>query len=446
LRFDSEKARVLSQTPTGVSNVASGLKGRLPFFYGWVIVLIGFLCVFVNGATTFWAMPVFVDPMSEDTGWAAKAIFGALSVRFIVSAFGGFFLGHFADRRGGAARVMFFGVLLDMVALLSLRWASEEWQFILIYGVVGGIGGTGVRLVQSTLISKWFVARRGTAVGFTANGGGISAIVMAPVTAFLIRELGWQDAWGVLGVVMAVLLIPLVPFAVRAPEDMGLEPDNGVTLRSSARSAATERSYRLTDVIHTWQFWLLMAGVLIGNYSLQTHTIVMVPYFEDIGFSSSTAAASLSVYGIFSISMRFIWGGLADRFSVRIAIIGQSLLTAVAAALLLQVAGTFSLYVVMAIQGMTLSGFPPLQILIWPEFFGRMHIGSIIGVTNLFTTVAGALGPVVAGIAFDETGSYEATIWMLVVTWLATVAVMLIVKPASHRADSVAAETVQASS
>jgi MFS family permease len=321
---------------------------------------------------------------------------------------------------------------------------TNEWQFIVVYGVVGGIGGTGVRLVQSTLISKWFVARRGTAVGFTANGGGISAVVMAPITAFLIRELGWQDAWGVLGIVMAVLLLPLVPFAVRSPEDMGLVPDNGAMPRSSSRSAATERSYRLTDVIHTWQFWLLMVGVLIGNYSLQTHTVVMVPYFEEIGFSSTTAAASLSVYGIFSISMRFIWGTLGDRFSVRIAIIGQSLLTAVAAVLLLQVGGTTSLYVIMAVQGMTLSGFPPLQILVWPEFFGREHIGSIIGVTNLFTTIAGALGPVIAGVVYDETGSYEVTIWMLVVTWLATAAVMTVVKPASHRADPVAVETVRA--
>ncbi len=426
----------------GVSNVALGLKGRLPFFYGWVIVLIGFLCVFMNGATTFWAMPVFVDAMSEDTGWTSGAIFGALSVRFIVSAFGGFFLGHFADRRGGAARILFFGVLLDMVALLSVRWVTNEWQFIAVYGVVGGIGGTGVRLVQSTLISKWFVARRGTAVGFTANGGGISAIIMAPVTAFLISELGWRDAWGVLGIVMAVLLIPLVPFAVRSPEDMGLEPDNGAKPRSSSRTAATERSYRLPEVIHTWQFWLLMIGVLIGNFSLQTHTVVMVPYFEEIGFTAAVAAASLSVYGIFSISMRFIWGTLGDRFSVRVAIIGQALLTAVASLLLLQVGGTTSLYVIMAFQGMTLSGFPPLQILVWPEFFGRMHIGSIIGVTSLFTTIAGALGPVIAGVAYDQTGSYEVTIWMLVATWVATAGVMLVVKPASHREDPVGVEVV----
>ena len=119
-------------------------------------------------------------------------------------------------------------------------------------------------------------------------------------------------------------------------------------------------------------------------YSLQTHTVVMVPYFKEIGFTSGQAAAGLSVYGGFSILLRFLWGALADRFTVRKAIIVQAILTAIGAVILMQVAGKTSLYVAMAYQGMMLSGYPPLQILLWPEFFGRCHIGSIVGLTQFF--------------------------------------------------------------
>jgi MFS family permease len=201
------------------------------------------------------------------------------------------------------------------------------------------------------------------------------------------------------------------------------------------RSAATERSFTLAEVTHTWQFWLLLIGVLIGNFSLQTHTVVMVPHIEDIGFSSSRAATALSMYGIFSLAMRFIWGTVADRFSVRVAIIFQSLLTSVGALLLMQVSGLLSLYVIMAFQGMTLSGYPPLQILVWPEFFGRMHIGSIVGVTQFFSTIVAAAGPILVGVLYDQTGSHVTSLWLLVVTWAGSVAVMLIVKPA-HRAEA----------
>ena len=97
------------------------MNQRTPFFYGWIIVFIGFLCVFMNGATTFWAMPVFVGPMSDDTGWSHTSILIALSVRFIMSALGGLFLGRFADKRGGAARILLFGVLLDAALLMTIR-------------------------------------------------------------------------------------------------------------------------------------------------------------------------------------------------------------------------------------------------------------------------------------------------------------------------------------
>jgi len=414
-----------------VDSLAGRLAARLPFFYGWVIVYICFISVFMMGATTFWGIPVFVVPMADDTGWSHGGIIGGLAARMIVGAGAGLLVGHIADRRWGAAKLLLIGVSIDSLALFSLRWVESPLQFILVYGVVGGLGNTGMRLVQATLIAKWFVGRRGTAVGFAANGGGVSALIMVPITALLIDQLGWRDAWGALGGIMALSLIPLVPLALRAPEDVGLLPDNGVqSRRSGAVSAENERSYRLGEVVTTWQFWLLMLAALFGMYSLQTHTVVMVPYFKEIGFSSGQAAAGLSVYGAFSIFMRFAWGWLADRFTVRKAIIIQAILTGIGALILLRVGGATSLYIAMAYQGMMLSGYPPLQILLWPEFFGRLHIGSIVGLTQFFVTLAGAIGPVIAGVVYDETGSYASTLWLLLATWLACAALMFVVRPA----------------
>jgi MFS family permease len=415
------------------NTLAGRLAARLPFFYGWIIVYICFVSVFMMGATTFWGIPVFVVPMSDDTGWSHSSIFLGLAFRMIVGAGAGMVLGHFADRRWGAARLLFFGVSLDALALFSLRWVENPAQFIVLYGIVGGMGNTGMRLVQATLLAKWFVARRGTAVGFAANGGGVSALVMVPIMATLIDQIGWRDAWGAVGGIMALSLIPLVPLALRAPEDVGLLPDNGAQPRRGGGASATEEhSYRLGEVVFTWQFWLLMLAALFGMYSLQTHTVVMLPYFEEIGFSSGQAATGLSVYGGFSIAMRFVWGWMADRFSVRKAIMVQAVLTGIGALILLQVGSLTGLYIAMAYQGMMLSGYPPLQILLWPEFFGRRHIGSIVGLTQFFVTIAGAIGPVIAGRVYDETGSYVSALWLLVVTWFACAGLMFIVRPARN--------------
>ncbi|MGE0057318.1 MAG: MFS transporter [Dehalococcoidia bacterium] len=419
--------------------IARFVAQRLPFFYGWVIVFVSFLCVFIMGATTFWALPVFVGPMHEDTGWSHTVIFLGLSANFMATGFGGLIFGRFTDLKGGASKLLLVGLIVDVLALSSLRWVQEPWQFILLYGIVGGLGGTSIRLVQATLISKWFVARRGTAIGVASNGGSISALVMVPLIAQLINAFGWRDAWSILGVIALLVILPLVPLVVRAPEDLGLQPDNGYQPPAGRRNAAVERSYRLSEVMRTGSFWVLLFGVLVGNYSLQAHTVVMVPHLEDIGYSSAEAATALSAYGFFSLFMRFVWGNLADARGVRMAIVAQSALSAVGAFLLMQVGGVLSLYLIIAFQGLMMSGYPPLQIMVWPEFFGRTHIGSIVGLTQPFTVIAGALAPVITGALFDQTGSYHAALWMLVGTWLLCSTVMIVVRPGGRSSPVVVA-------
>ena len=214
---------------------AARLAKRLPFFYGWLIVFLGFLGVFMMGATTFWAIPVFIGPMEDDTGWSRGAIFGALTARFIVGAFFGMLFGSIADRKGGPPRLLFFGVVIDAACIASIWFVETSWQFILLYGVLGGAGNTGMRLVQMTLVSKWFVLKRSTAIGLSSIGGGVSALVMVPITQVFIDELGWREAWVALAAMLLLVMLPMVPLAVRAPEDLGLQPDNGELPKPGSR-------------------------------------------------------------------------------------------------------------------------------------------------------------------------------------------------------------------
>ena len=117
---------------------------------------------------------------------------------------------------------------------------------------------------------------------------------------------------------------------------------------------------------------------------------------------------------------------------MRVAIILQSLLYGVGAVLLLQVGGIVSLYFIIAYQGLTLSGLPPLQILLWPEFFGRMHIGSIVGMTQFFSTIAGAGGPSDRGLPVRQDRIVRLDAHVLIVTWAGCAAIMIALRPKSR--------------
>lgn len=406
------------------------LARRLPFFYGWIIVYVGFIGVFMMGATAFWGLPVFVGPMHDDTDWATTSIFGALTIRFIVGAIGGLFLGPLADRRGGAAMLLLVGVVIDAASMAAIRWVSSPVEFILLYGVIGGAANTGLRITQMSLIPKWFVQRRGRAVGYASVGGGMSAFVMVPAISWVVAEVGWRDAWTALAAFMLVLVLPLVPFSIRAPEDIGQHPD-GRSAEFVAQNppSESERSFSLREVVRSWVFWVLLASVVFGSYSLQTGTIIMVPYFENIGFSSGVAASAISIYGLFSVGARFIWGYAADRLRVRRALMIQALLTCIGAFLMLQIEGRALLYFVAAYQGVMIGGFPTLAQLVWPEFFGRAHIGGIIGLVQFFATIIGSTGPFIAGFMFDQTGTYSTALWVVVFTWFACALAVYAARP-----------------
>ncbi len=424
----------MNRGPSSFSPPATLLQRRLPFYYGYVIVAIGFLTSFMMGATSFWAMPIFVGAMNDDTGWSHTSILAGLSVHFLMGGVGVFLAGRFADRHGGASRVLLVGVLVTASALFSLRWVESPAQFIVLYGFVAGAGNSGLRILQATLVSKWFIARRGVAVGVATSGGAVSGILMVPLITFLISELGWRDAWGAIAVILLLLLLPMVPLAVRSPEDLGLEPDNGVRPVSSLPSAASDHNFTLHEAVRTRSFWFILVAVLIGNFALQTNTTVMVPYFEDLGFSTATAASAIALYGFIALGMRFVWGTLADRRGVRAVILVQACITAFGAFLLLQIGGTASLYLITIFQGATQSAFPLLQLLVWPAFFGRGHLGSIVGLGQPPTVIAGAAGPLIVGFLFDHTGNHEATLYLLIATWLATAAVMYTIKPPKRAA------------
>ena len=395
------------------------------------------MTMFVSNGTAFWALQVFVGPMQEDTGWTRAGIMGALTVRWIVAGVGGLLLGFVLDKRHGPVLLLLFGTLLDGGSMAALYWVDSQFEFLLLFGLVGGVGSIGTgRLIVAVLIPKWFVMRRGIAMGIAATGSGLSALVVSPLAHILVESVGWRVGWVWLGVLTLVLLLPLALLVRRSPEDIGLRPDGALSPDSvspQAGAANQERSATVSEALRSPALWLLTLATSAGLFSMSTNASSMVPYFESIGFTPAVAASGLAVYGAFSTLSRFIWGYVADRISVRRAIVLQAVLTAGGIALYLSAGNQVTLYLIVAYHGLMLGGFVVLQPLVWPEYFGRRSLGAITGVTQFFTTFVLAAGPVFAGAVFDATDAYLWAYRTLIGTWLLTALLMVVVRPSRAR-------------
>ena len=161
--------------------------------------------------------------------------------------------------------------------------------------------------------------------------------------------------------------------------------------------------------------------------------------FIDKGHTTQTAALGFSIYGLFSVLARFFWGFMAERFHIRTVIIGIAVFSAVSMPTLIFLGGNVALLYA-ALAGFGIGGLIGTSSLVWPAYFGRRHLGAIVGVSRPFETAVMASGPLLMAQSFDRTGGYTFGLWCMGLSWALCTGAMLLARP--PRAEGAAAAPV----
>ena len=383
------------------------------------------------------ALTVFAKPMTEELEWSRTAFFLSLTIYTAVASFLSPLVGPWRDTTRGPRVLMLAGAVVIGVSLISMKWVDSLWEFYLFYGVLAAIGSLGIgEALTQAILPKWFVRKRGKALGIAVMGGGLGPL-LAPLTLHTIMSVvGWRDTWVIMGVVVIVILVPL-SFLVRTrPEDIGLLPDGELTpaaeepSRQQARpQPPDERSLTRGEAIRSPAFWLIILAYALGGLGMRGFQVNWIPYLQDIGFATGIGALAITVYGICTVSVRPLWGMLGDRFPVRKLIVVQSFLTASSVLLLIYVAGLPMLFAFMIFFGVTMGGSFILRPLIVANYFGRNHLGAISSLMRPFNGFTGAIGPVFVAAVYDLHGSYYWSFVMVMIGFAVTGAVILLAKP-----------------
>src|SRR3979411_1292649 len=165
----------------------------LPFFYGWIIVVVTFvtMAIGVNARTAF---SLFFPPIIDEFGWERGVTAGAFSFGLLVSAAVSPLIGRLMDRSGPRA-VMELGVALMGGGLLLAPLTTQPWHLYLTIGVMVGAGSVCLGYSgQSLFLPNWFIRRRGLAMGLAFAGVGIGSGAVLPWGAHIDEQTGWSTA------------------------------------------------------------------------------------------------------------------------------------------------------------------------------------------------------------------------------------------------------------
>ena len=373
--------------------------------YRWVIVAAGGLlgCVAIGA---MFSLPVFLRPISLNTGWSITGVSSAMTFGFLAMAVGSILWGSLSDRFGPRLIVVIgSGILAAGLALTSRATSLIEFQ--LTFGVVVGGATAAIFAPMMACVTGWFDTHRSLAVSLVSAGMGMAPITMSPLAARLISHYDWRTSLQFIAVLVAAVMIPLALLVRRPP---ALERAN------AAAAPTTEPQSAMTSgqAVRSPQFIILL---LTNFFCCATHSgpiFHTVRYALTCGIPMIAAVSIYSVEGLAGMGGRVVFGILGDRLGAKRVLVSGLLLQAFGALAYVFVRELGAFYAVAAAFGFIYAGIMPLYAVLARENFPLRMMGTIIGGTAMAGSLGMATGPLAGGLIYDTFASYG---WLYIAAW-----------------------------
>lgn len=320
-------------------------------------------------------------------------------------------LGGWALDKFGPKRVALIMGFLTGLSLIASSQVSSQWQLYISFSLLLGAGTGGIFSIVNTTTARWFVRRRGLAIGITTSSGGMGEVFMAPFSSLLLSHYDWRVSFIILGVMAWVILIPAGYLLKRDPRDFGLLPDGMEPEPNRVANPAPMTLEEGLSIREAWkvrEFWLLTIIWLLTSVSVHMVLTHLPPHAMDLGISPIDAALIISFIGIGCILGRFIDGKFSDRVGRKPpAICSAILMFALLISLpLIKPLWIFCLFGLLF--GYSWGGLGAVVTLLIADIFGTRSLGLIMAIISLGWNFGAAIGPSFGGVVYDMTGSYSA--------------------------------------
>lgn len=297
-------------------------------------------------------------------------------------------------------------------------------------------------LISTTLVAMWFVRQRGRAIALSSLASPASQAAFPLLVHQLISQVGWRQTWLYLGLIIWVGLIPMALLLVRrSPESVGMLPDGEPARRRTADGSDVhihvqkENDWTLREALRTRVFWLLLLASAPMSMLGTALTFHHISLFASKGFEAGLAAGVLSFVAPMALIATFTAGWLADKIPNRLILCGGLMLFTIAMLVAANMTQPWHAFVYGGVLGVAQGAMMTINTIIWPNHFGRAHLGSIRGMASTAMVAFAALGPLPFGLVFDLTGDYRLAIFMFLIVPVAMGIASLFATPPRRQTD-----------
>jgi MFS family permease len=381
---------------------------RHQFFYGWLIVFVSAIGLFLGPPLMVFSFSVFFKSLVLDFHASRAAVSFAFSLFNTIGALLIPCTGMIIDRFGARRVILIFTALYGLALCSALWTGSSLWQLYLLFAILGVAMASGPAPVPyGVIISHWFNRHRGLALGLSMMGIGIGSVVVPILAQRLITSYGWRAAFAIFGA--AVLLIPLPVLAAllqNDPAQRGLQPDGDENDLLSPLPPQDKQGMTWHEIWHSPTFWILITIVSLAGACVHGAVLHLSAIFTDRGVTPERAAVATSLVGIAVMLGRLASGYLLDRlFAPRVAILFYSATVLGMAILCAGTSGPFAL-VASFLVGLGMGCEVESMAYMISRYFGLRAFGAAYGHAFGAFMLSGAAGVFLMGAGYDRFHSY----------------------------------------
>lgn len=408
------------------------LETRAQIYYGWWIVVASFILLFLYAGAGFYSFSIFIHPLESSFGWSRSQISLAISLYLLVHGISAPGVGYLIERFEPKTIITIFS-LISGLAFILVSFTQSLLYFYATY-ILLSIGTTGIGYIPlGTILSRWFIRRRGTAIGISMVGLAAGGLVMSPVIEWIISNFNWRTTFIVLGVMVWAVAIPLSLLVIkRHPSEVGLAADGeplpeygpGRKRADIGEQSFVSEGWPLAAAVRSRAFWGLVLGFSLGSLSMMGVLQHQVPLITAKGISATVAASALGLTAGLGGLGKLSFGRITDMIPFRYATILCYALQAVSVLILLYGKSTVAIWLYVVTFGFSMGGVVLLIAIGVGNYFGLASLGIIMGIVSFCQSFGYSGGAIMSGLIYDAFGSYETALKLYIGFYIAAMLAM----------------------
>jgi MFS family permease len=402
------------------------------FFYGYWVVLSGFLVTTLSAGILYYGYVVMNKIIADDLAWSRAEVTMAFFIFMWGMAVSSPLVGRLCDRIG-PRKVILIGAIISVIALALVSQVQELWHYYVLHIFLGAGSIFAGPVPVSALIAQWFEKRRGSMQGLALGGIGFGGLAMGPLMGnFLSVAYGWRITYLIVAVIMLVIMVPLALFVIKDfPRQKGLLPYGQgelVTQKNINLKPLPLMNLTLRQALVTGAFWLIVITSIFYCFSYAAALNNQVSIFVWKGFDSASAITAVGIVGLFSTGGKFFFGWLCDRIEPKYSAAIAFGMMGISLIIMAQAVTMPQLWIYAVIVGIAQGGWAPNLAMLTIRYFGIRHFGTILGTIYFLFYAGQSLGPVTVGAVFDKTGDYIPMLFIMAMMCIISIPLIIIIR------------------